>query len=76
MSYLPIFVDLKKRPVLVVGGGHVATRKIIALLKVGANVKIVARELDSPLHNLLEEGKVEWFATEFEPEQVLSLIHI
>ncbi|AHG73486.1 Siroheme synthase [Mannheimia sp. USDA-ARS-USMARC-1261] len=70
MSYLPIFVDLKNRPVLVVGGGHVATRKITALLKVGANVKIVARELDSPLHNLLEEGKVEWFATEFEPEQV------
>lgn len=44
MNYLPIFVDLNNRPVLVVGGGHVAVRKIHALLKVGARVRVVAQD--------------------------------
>ncbi|CCJ85909.1 Siroheme synthase / Precorrin-2 oxidase / Sirohydrochlorin ferrochelatase / Uroporphyrinogen-III methyltransferase [Cronobacter dublinensis 582] len=31
MEYLPLFAQLKQRPVLVVGGGEVALRKIALL---------------------------------------------
>ena len=36
MRYFPIFYDLKDRPVVVVGGGEEALRKIRLLLKTEA----------------------------------------
>ena len=36
MPLFPLFADLQQRPVLVVGGGMVAERKVEALLKAGA----------------------------------------
>lgn len=70
MNYLPIFVDLKNRPVLVVGGGHVALRKIEALLKAKAKIKVVAEKLHSSVQTLVDEQKIEWLATHFKDEQV------
>ena len=49
MDYLPIFLDLKGRPCLVVGGGAVAHRKILLLLKAGAEVSVVATKLCASL---------------------------
>ena len=43
MRYFPIFVDLKGRRVLVVGGGEEATRKVRLLLKTDAVIEVVAR---------------------------------
>lgn len=43
--YLPIFIDLRGKPVVVVGGGIVAARKVESLLKAGAQVKVIAPEV-------------------------------
>jgi len=40
--FLPLFVDLVDRPVLVVGGGKVGLRKTRELLECGARVKVVS----------------------------------
>jgi len=48
----PIFLDLKQRPVLVVGGGTVALRKIRGLLEAGARVTVIATELRPELAKL------------------------
>ena|SRR5689334_3588476 len=42
MGYYPVFLDLKDRPVLVVGAGKVALRKTKGLLEAGARVTVVA----------------------------------
>ena len=55
MNYFPIFADLNHRPVLVVGGGEVATRKINLLLKANADVRVVARKLNKELTALYEQ---------------------
>ena len=54
MGYYPIFIDLKGRNVLVVGGGAVAGRKIHTLLEYGAVVRVVSLDLDSSLKELVE----------------------
>jgi uroporphyrin-III C-methyltransferase/precorrin-2 dehydrogenase/sirohydrochlorin ferrochelatase len=41
----PIFLDLQQRPVLVVGGGAVALRKVRALLESGAKVTVASSRL-------------------------------
>jgi siroheme synthase-like protein len=42
MRYLPIAVDLEGRACVVVGGGEVAARKVETLLRVGAQVTVIA----------------------------------
>ncbi|MGM3223783.1 siroheme synthase CysG [Dickeya zeae] len=67
MNYLPIFADLRQRPVLVVGGGEVATRKIDLLQRAGADVRVVARSLCEPLQALHQAGQLAWVAQDFSP---------
>lgn len=42
MRYYPIFLDLADKPVLVVGAGKVALRKVRGLIEAGARVTVVA----------------------------------
>jgi siroheme synthase-like protein len=44
LTHYPVFLDLKDRPVLVVGAGKVALRKTKGLLDAGARVTVVAPE--------------------------------
>lgn len=45
MRFYPIFLDLKDRPVLVVGAGTVALRKTRGLVDAGARVTVVAPDV-------------------------------
>ena len=49
MDFLPIFMNVKGRLCLVVGGGEVAKRKAGVLLEAGAKVRVVAPEIDPSL---------------------------
>jgi siroheme synthase-like protein len=44
-SHYPIFLDLKDRPVLVIGAGKVALRKTRGLVEAGAKVTVVAPDV-------------------------------
>lgn len=60
MRYFPMFMDIKNRPVLVVGGGEVACRKIDMLLQADANITIIAPSIKAYLMSYVEEGKVTY----------------
>ena len=68
MDYFPIFLRLTGEPVLVVGGGEVAARKIDLLLRTGAKVTIVSPELIDTLAQKVAAGELEYVAEEFRPE--------
>src|SRR5690242_10033220 len=52
LKHYPIFLDLKDRPVLVVGAGRVALRKTRGLLEAGARVTVVAPEWEEEFESL------------------------
>ncbi len=52
MNHYPVFLDLRGRSVLVVGGGRVARRKVAALRRCGARVTVVAPEIDASLRRM------------------------
>ncbi|ASM10524.1 MULTISPECIES: siroheme synthase CysG [Serratia] len=70
MDYLPIFADLKQRPVLVVGGGDVAARKVSLLQRAGAEIRIVAQSLSPELEQQRQQGRVLWLGKTFDPQQL------
>lgn len=69
-SYFPIFLKLEGRKALVVGGGEVAARKIRLLRKAGAQVQVVARELNAELDALCQNNALEALGASFTPDQI------
>lgn len=69
MSYsLPIQLNLEGKLCVVVGGGTVATRKVISLLETGARVRVIAPLLSPELTMFAQRGKIEWRNEFFTPE--------
>jgi len=58
VDYLPIFLDIRDRPALVVGGGAVAARKADLLLRAGARPMVVAPEAGDAIAALARRGRV------------------
>src|SRR5688500_916424 len=70
MDYFPIFLRLVNEPVLVVGGGEIAARKIDLLLRAGAKVTVVSPELIKSLAEKAAAGTLAYIAGEFHPEHL------
>ncbi len=58
---------LRGRRVVVVGGGAVATRRVPALLDVGADILLVSPVLTASLEDLARAGRIRWAARRYEP---------
>jgi uroporphyrin-III C-methyltransferase/precorrin-2 dehydrogenase/sirohydrochlorin ferrochelatase len=59
MDFLPLFHNLQGRNVLVVGGGEVALRKARLLADAGARLRVVAREVDAQLLEMVVQSAGE-----------------
>ena len=66
MKLYPLFADLSRRAVLVVGGGAVAERKVAALLAAKAQVTVGAPLLTPQLESLVRKGRIAHRAGVFE----------
>jgi uroporphyrin-III C-methyltransferase / precorrin-2 dehydrogenase / sirohydrochlorin ferrochelatase len=73
MRHLPIFLDVKGAPALVVGGGRVAARKIALLHSAGAAVTVVAPTACPEIEAQSEGGKLRWLRRAFEPHDVSGM---
>ncbi|MGB7983399.1 MAG: uroporphyrinogen-III C-methyltransferase [Candidatus Nanopelagicales bacterium] len=57
----PILLDLADRAVLVLGGGPVAARRVLGLVRSGARVHVVAPAVCEDLADLVTAGAVTWW---------------
>ncbi len=60
LRYYPVSLRLKEKPVLVVGAGRIAQRKIAVLLSCGASVRVVAPAATAKLLLLARNGKISY----------------
>lgn len=58
MRFYPLFIDPTRVRCLVVGGGQVATRKVLGLVNQGGRVTVVAPSVTPELEHLAEERKI------------------
>jgi len=65
MRHFPLFLDVRGRPVLVVGGGDAAARKAAVLAGAGARVRVIAVEPATEMAMLARDGRVSLLRREF-----------
>lgn len=70
LDYLPVFLDVRGRPCLVVGGGEVAARKAALLARAGARVSVVAPQLGAGCEALAAGGRIAHRARVFRPQDL------
>lgn len=70
MPLFPLFLKLTNRPVLVVGGGSIASSKIPALLEAGARVTVVSPELSPELAQRAASREITWLNKPFSPDDL------
>lgn len=75
MQYFPLFVNLHHKPVLVVGGGEVASRKVDSLVRAGASVTIVSPQVEDYLSQLIDKGECQWIQG-FYSEELLETSYV
>src|SRR3990172_4415033 len=68
MDFLPIFLDLRGRPCVVIGGGEVGARKVALLLEAGATVTVCDPALGPTLSGWRDQGRITHRAERFRPE--------
>lgn len=66
----PVGLFLEGRRVLVVGGGHVAQRRVPGLLGCGADVLVVSPEIRPALEGMVRSGEITWREGRFAPEDL------
>jgi uroporphyrin-III C-methyltransferase/precorrin-2 dehydrogenase/sirohydrochlorin ferrochelatase len=67
MEYFPVFVDLRNRTVVVVGGGSVALRKLELLRAAGAQVRVISPVVAPAVRDLEAGGAIAVIHSAFDP---------
>ena len=66
----PIFLDLRNRKCVVVGGGTVAERKVLGLLAARAHVLVIAPMVSESLEGLAADRRIHLVRRDFRPGDV------
>ncbi len=59
MTFYPVFLDLRGRRAVVIGGGAVAEQKVLGLLSAGAHITVVSPETTPRLAELAAAGGID-----------------
>ncbi len=65
INYYPVFLNVKDRLVVVIGGGRVAMRKVSSLVEAGARCRVVSPVIDEGLEGLKANGLIEHIEARF-----------
>lgn len=56
IDYYPVLVNLKNKPCVIVGGGHIAERKAGSLIEAGASVTVISPDCSPQIENWMQQG--------------------
>jgi precorrin-2 dehydrogenase/sirohydrochlorin ferrochelatase len=59
-TYFPILINMKRFPVLVVGGGDIAYQKVNSLLKFNSDVTVLSPDLNSKIKEFLDQKLIKY----------------
>lgn len=69
-QFYPVYLDVRGRRVLIVGGGPIATGKARGLIEAGADVTVVAPEVSEEIRDWHNAGALRWHARAFDDSDI------
>ena len=66
-AYYPVFIDVRDRTCVVVGGGNIGEEKVSKLLDCGAKVLVISPEVTERVRNLVDDDNVTWTQRGYRP---------
>ena len=72
-TYFPVFLRLQAQPVLVIGAGEVALRKLRLLLHAGAQPRVVAPQLHPEIQGWVDAGSVQQLGANYHADQLAGV---
>jgi len=76
MDYLPLFLNIRGRSCMLVGGGEVALRKASLLIRAGARIQLIAPQVSKPLADLVSANQGSIEISEFKHRDLSSTVLI
>src|SRR5690625_793147 len=70
----PMMMNMENKIAVVVGGGRVAYRKIVGLLRAGASITIISPVIHGEIKKVLATNQVIWKNKLFEPEDLQNAL--
>lgn len=70
MRYYPVFLDLKNKKSVVIGGGSVAERKVVTLLSCKADVSVISPDITPRLRELAKKKKLTYIKKRYEDKDI------
>jgi siroheme synthase-like protein len=67
MMFYPVFLNLRDRRVVVIGGGDIAERKVETLLGSGAFIVVISPEVTPRLEALARSEEIQWQRRAYAP---------
>src|SRR5258708_7242587 len=72
MDYLPLFIDVRERKILVVGGGEAATPQVRLLVRAKAAVLVIANDVGAEMAELASAGALRMDRRPFAADDVIG----
>ena len=66
-AYYPVFLDVRDRRCVVIGGGDLGEEKAARLLDYGASVVVIAPEVNDSLEDRVDDHRLTWVQRTYEP---------
>ena len=76
MENFPIFIDIKSKPVTVIGGGTIALRKVTLLAKANPKITVISESICIALSELLKKNKGKFIKKSFTEKDIENPILI
>ncbi|MDG2252155.1 MAG: siroheme synthase CysG [Methylophilaceae bacterium] len=76
MENFPIFIDIGSKPVIVVGGGTIALRKVILLSKANPKITVISENICLELRELLKKHRGKFIKKSFSEKDIKNPILI
>jgi len=74
MDFLPLFLNIRNKDCLIVGGGVLAHRKASLLLRAGATLRFVSVNFSEEVINLASENHAELITSQFSAKHLHNAV--
>ncbi len=72
MENFPIFIDINKKPVTIFGGGEIALRKAILLVKANPCLTIISKDFSKDFQDFIKKNGLSFQQKSFNPSDITN----